>query len=172
MRATTIASGMIVACGLTLAASWVRADAVSAPTVTCPIGAIASAAHFPREGICAVHACTGNADCGTDAYCDTAPLCIVTMSCGGRFDSGPFPDGGFGPPCTFDTAPAACSADGTCTSGTCETRRVCLPRPVAPSAGCGCGVTPAHAGIGAVASILWLALAGARRMSSRRRRAG
>ncbi|MFO0680963.1 MAG: MYXO-CTERM sorting domain-containing protein [Sandaracinus sp.] len=128
-----------------------HADAVDLPTVQCPAGSRAQPAHSPREGICAPETCTTDADCSAGT-CEEMPLCVVPIQCGRGWDGGPFPDGGFPPPCSFDTTPAACGADGSCTSGSCQTRRVCVtPTAVEPvmRSGCGCHVGAASGEAGA-----------------------
>jgi hypothetical protein len=132
---------ILVILGLVLvgSAAIARADAVAPPPTGCPRGTHGESSH--TGPYCAPALCTTDADCTGGATCQDETMCIAQQACGGLgFDAGPFPDGGFPPPCMFDSVHGLCESGGACTTGTCSTRRVCAAAAPAPSAGCACSI--------------------------------
>lgn len=137
------------------AASAARADAVGPPATSCPDGTHGEASH--TGPYCALDRCSTDADCTGGETCQPLSFCIGSMGCGGlQFDAGPFPDGGFYPPCMIATANASCET-AACGSGTCSEQSVCAAPPGTPTSHGGCAC---HVGTRAGNALAWLVALG------------
>lgn len=136
---------MLIVLGLSSVA---RADVVGPPPASCPAGSEPSASHAGPHCDPGT-SCTLSAMCGAGEACEAVGLCIQRVPCGGRLP----PDAG---PCFEDHVVGNCSAGGTCSTGTCEVRNVC----VSPSSGggCACRAGRGHATL-AFVGLLGLAVA-------------
>jgi MYXO-CTERM domain-containing protein len=152
-----------VSIAILLSASVAAADAVAPPPTDCPNGTHGESSH--TGPYCAPQTCSSDADCSGGQTCRELAMCIAQQACGGlMLDAGPYPDGGFPPPCRFDAVHGLCNAGAACTTGTCETRRVCAAPEPSASPGCGCRAGAGGSIAGALAVIaLGLAIAARRR---------
>lgn len=79
---------------------------------------------------CTPRSCSRNEDCDDGETCENTELCIDEVECGIEGDAGPN---------YADHVAGSCEDGESCSSGTCQTREVCLTAPVFNSAGgCGC----------------------------------
>lgn len=106
-----------MALGLSFAlsfASTAAADAVPPEPTDCPDGSIGATCH--GGPFCRPDTCDTQADCDPGLVCADTQACISTVDCGG-----------IGGPAPTDAYEGPCSAGGSCTEGTCQTTKLCLP---------------------------------------------
>ncbi len=108
----------LLALGMTATAGTARADAVSPPPEDCMAGTTGDTCH---GGIfCRPRDCTDGSQCDFGEVCEDRELCVGQIDCTGGWD----PEAG---PFYSDTVEGSCAGGAACTSGTCQTVKVCVP---------------------------------------------
>lgn len=126
-----IARDLILLAAFLLASvtSVAHADVVDPPPASCPTGSLPATSHTGPH--CVVDDCSLSS-CSTGDTCEPVGLCLVQVPCGGRIS----PDAG---PCLETHVVGLCSGEGTCSTGTCSTRDVCVgPGEPRTAGSCGC----------------------------------
>jgi len=147
-----------------LSAATARADVVTGPPEEpdCPNGSRAASCGYGHGyDHCAPRTCVVGETCDEGELCQDVDFCVTSVDCGWEADSGV--------PTTEPSVEAECDEDGSCSTGSCETLRVCMTEPVFGDAdSCACSAArPGRAG-----SALGLGLAVAAAFALWRRRRG
>lgn len=118
----------LLALGMTGMAATAQADAVPMPPEDCMEGTTGDSCH---GGIyCGPSNCTDGSQCDSGEVCEDRELCIGQIDCTGGWD----PEAG---PFYSDTVEGSCAGGAACSSGTCQTLKVC----VSPATTSGGGTT-------------------------------
>lgn len=134
---TRILQIFVVAFGLSLAGT-AAADVVPPEPTDCPAGSIGATCH--GGPFCRPDTCDTQADCDAGFICEDTQACISTIDCGG-----------IGGPAPTDAFEGLCGGDGSCATGTCEARKLCLPEGGATAVSS--SATTSGAGAGASSSV-------------------
>ncbi|MEQ9320971.1 MAG: MYXO-CTERM sorting domain-containing protein [Polyangiaceae bacterium] len=95
-------------------ASTAAADAVPPEPTDCPAGSIGSTCH--GGPFCRPDTCDTANDCDAGFICEDTQACISTIDCGG-----------IGGPAPTDAYEGPCGSGDSCTDGTCQPIKICLP---------------------------------------------
>ena len=138
-----------------------RADMIDVPKEDCPAGTSGSSCHGGQ--FCRARGCVDESECDPGEDCREEQLCLGQIDCQGTHQ---LPDG----QSSVATQVYGYCPDDTCSSGSCEATKVCMPKPspagpITVEEGCGCRlVAPTETSGGAwLATMLLLGTVGWRR---------
>lgn len=115
---------LTVTTAVLLLAEGVQADVVGPPDhISCPTGSDQASCHGSQY--CSPLECVDDQDCESNERCEERPVCISERACGGWGAS-------------VAEFHGNCAEDGTCSNGSCENTRICMPIEVFGNAGCQC----------------------------------
>jgi MYXO-CTERM domain-containing protein len=113
---------LVVALSIVTVPAAALADAISHPPDDCAEGSEGIRCH--GSPTCRPVACTTDAECGEGKACEERSLCIDRHCCGGRSC---YTTTGQNEAAFSDHVTATCANGAACASGSCESRRVCVP---------------------------------------------
>ena len=103
----------------------------------CPVGGAADSCH--GGPFCSLETCSSDDDCNAGQVCQSTQLCVGKIDCAGGFtpvDAG----------ASFVTTVEGTCEQGQACAATCETHKVCVPKPgpVVIESDCGCRLVGGH----------------------------